>query len=259
MKTLGVVLLVTACLALASADQSSGSKNSKDNAFSKILPRLLWNLHRGDKDDRRSQQPIIIVQQPNSNSDYESDRRHHHHHNPYYPYYPPPPPPPTSRPNPYAEYLSGLPGGSGATFLVINPSNAQNIYAPASSGNSSNSTSSRRSAFVPTIADLLQGLNLDDLSDGNLFEDDSEVVESADEGILDSLATPGVASAAQADDDRDDQDVITEDDVEALDRQTRRGLNPKHLVSLLTQDKRRRRIQEVLAGIYLRNYNLNRK
>nr|XP_017097148.2 uncharacterized protein LOC108125452 [Drosophila bipectinata] len=230
MKTLGVVLLVTACLALASADQSSGSKNSKDNAFSKILPRLLWNLHRGDKDDRRSQQPIIIVQQPNSNSDYESDRRHHHHHNPYYPYYPPPPPPPpTSRPNPYAEYLSGLPGGSGATFLVINPSNAQNIYAPASSGNSSNSTSSRRSAFVPTIADLLQGLNLDDLSDGNLFEDDSEVVESADEGILDSLATPGVASAAQADDDRDDQDVITEDDVEALDRQTRRGLNPKHL------------------------------
>ncbi|EDV31518.2 uncharacterized protein Dana_GF15398 [Drosophila ananassae] len=258
MKTLSVLLVVTACLALASADQSSGSKNRKENALSKIVPRLLWNLHRGDKDDRRSQQPIIIVQQPSSNSDWESDRRHHHH-SPYYPYYPPPPPPPpTSRPNPYADYLNGLPGGSGATFLIVNPNNAQGIYVPASSSNSSNSTSSRRSAFVPSIADILQGLNLDDLADGSLFEDDSEVVDSADEGVLD-LATAAGASAPQADDDREDQDVITEDDVEALDRQTRRGLNPKHLVSLLTQDKRRRRIQEVLAGIYLRNYNLNRK
>lgn len=31
MKTLGVLLVVAACLALASADQSSGGKNRKEN------------------------------------------------------------------------------------------------------------------------------------------------------------------------------------------------------------------------------------
>ncbi|KAH8298161.1 hypothetical protein KR018_010082 [Drosophila ironensis] len=270
MRTLSILVLVAAFSAL-SAESNTGSKNRMESALSKIVPRLLWNLKRGgdnQESHRNSQQPIIIVQQPSSNSNSHSDEdRHHQHHHPHYPQFPyysyyqqPPPPPPRPQPQfPGSEYQSLT--GSGPTYLIINPNNMQGIYLPASTAaNSTNSTSSRRSAFVPTIADLLQGINLDDLTDGSLFEDDSEVVDAAEEGVLDATATGGsLASASPVDDDRDDQDVISEDEIEALQRQANRGLSPKHLISIMMQDKRRRRIQEVLAGIYLRNYNLNRK
>ncbi|EDW87920.1 uncharacterized protein LOC6527115 [Drosophila yakuba] len=254
MRTLSVLILLAALVTFCAAQHSSSGKNRKENAFSKIVPRLLWNIKRGDQESHRnSQQPIIIVQQPSSNQ--ESDR--HHHHNPNYPYYPyyPPPPPPQSRPPPPFPGMDWNTVGGGPTYLIINPNNMQGIYLPSSS-NSSNSTSSRRSAFVPTISDLLQGLNLDDLADGSLFEDDSEVVNAAEEGNAEVPLPDGPIT--QVDDDRD-EDVISEDEIDALDRQSNRGLSPKHLVSILMQDKRRRRIQEVLAGIYLRNYNLNRK
>ncbi|KAH8355502.1 hypothetical protein KR084_010308 [Drosophila pseudotakahashii] len=258
MRTVSALIILTALFAWSAAQQTSSGKNRKESAFSKIVPRLLWNIKRGDnQESHRNTQPIIIVQQPSSNSDHDSDRHHHHHnpHYPYYPYYQPPPPP--SRPPPQfpgMDYMNSA--GGGPTYLIINPNNMQGIYLPASSSNSSNSTSSRRSAFVPSIADLLQGLNLDDLADGSLFEDDSEVVNAAEHGNSEVHGSEG--PIPQADDDRE-EDVISEDEVEALERQTNRGLSPKHLVSILMQDKRRRRIQEVLAGIYLRNYNLNRK
>lgn len=272
MRTLSVLILLATLVAFCAAQQASIGKNRKENgkpiwikprghssntrlwtAFSKIVPRLLWNIKRGDQESHRnSQQPIIIVQQPSSNQ--ESDR--HHHHNPNYPYYPYyPPPPPQNRPPPPFPGMDWNTVGGGPTYLIINPNNMQGIYLPASS-NSSNSTSSRRSAFVPTISDLLQGLNLDDLADGSLFEDDSEVVNAAEDANAEIPLADGPIS--QADDDRE-EDVISEDEIDALDRQSNRGLSPKHLVSILMQDKRRRRIQEVLAGIYLRNYNLNRK
>jgi len=272
MRTLSVLILLATLVAFCAAQQASNGKNRKENgksiwikprghssntrlwtAFSKIVPRLLWNIKRGDQESHRnSQQPIIIVQQPSSNQ--ESDR--HHHHNPNYPYYPYyPPPPPQNRPPPPFPGMDWNTVGGGPTYLIINPNNMQGIYLPASS-NSSNSTSSRRSAFVPTISDLLQGLNLDDLADGSLFEDDSEVVNAAEDGNAEIPLADGPIS--QADDDRE-EDVISEDEIDAMDRQSNRGLSPKHLVSILMQDKRRRRIQEVLAGIYLRNYNLNRK
>ncbi|XP_043662276.1 uncharacterized protein LOC122626182 [Drosophila teissieri] len=255
MRTLSVLILLAALVAFCAAQQTASGKNRKENAFSKIVPRLLWNIKRGEQESHRnSQQPIIIVQQPSSNQD--SDR--HHHHNPNYPYYPyyPPPPPPQSRPPPPFPGMDWNTVGGGPTYLIINPNNMQGIYLPSSSSNSSNSTSSRRSAFVPTISDLLHGLNLDDLADGSLFEDDSEVVNAAEDGNAEVPLPDGPIT--QADDDRD-EDVISEDEIDALDRQNNRGLSPKHLVSILMQDKRRRRIQEVLAGIYLRNYNLNRK
>ncbi|KAH8238013.1 hypothetical protein KR032_010884, partial [Drosophila birchii] len=231
-------------------------------ALSKIVPRLLWNLKRGDNQEshRNSQQPIIIVQQPSKNSDYDEDRHHHHHphhHYPYYPYYPPPPPPSRPPPPPYPGMEYTNTAGSGPTYLIINPNNMQGIYLPASSSNSTNSTSARRSAFVPTIADLLQGLSLDDLTDGSLFEDDSDVVEAAEDGTVEPAADSNSAPSL-AHDDRD-EDLVSEEEIEALDRQSNRGVSPKHLVSILMQDKRRRRIQEVLAGIYMRNYHLNRK
>ncbi|XP_020810286.1 uncharacterized protein LOC110185665 [Drosophila serrata] len=260
MRTISTLVFLAALLALVAAEQSSGSKARKESALSKIVPRLLWNLKRGDQESHRnSQQPIIIVQQPSKHSDYDEDRHYHHHrpHYPYYPYYPPPPPPTRPPPPPYPgmEYLNN--SGGGPTFLVINPNNMQGIYLPASSSNSSNSTSARRSAFVPSIADLLQGLSLEDLSDGSLFEDDSDVVEAAEDGTVE-LAAESNGTPSLANDDRD-EDLVSEEDIEALDRQSNRGVSPKHLVSILMQDKRRRRIQEVLAGIYMRNYNLNRK
>ncbi|KAH8385748.1 hypothetical protein KR009_002653, partial [Drosophila setifemur] len=226
------------------------------SAFIKVVPRLLWNIRRSDKEEshRNTQQPIIIMQQPSLNHDSDSDRHHHHHssHYPYYPYYPPPPP--QNRPPPQFPGMDYQNIGSGPTYLIINPNNMQGIYLPSS--NTSNSTSSRRSAFVPSIADLLQGLNFDDLADSSLFHDDSEVVNAADN--VNSEVTNGDGSAFEAVDDHDDI-VISDDEIDSIERHKNRGLSPKHLVSIIGQDNRRRRIQEVLAGIFLRNYNLNRK
>ncbi|XP_034669560.1 uncharacterized protein LOC117902357 [Drosophila subobscura] len=262
MRILSIFAVFAAFVALSAAEHGSGSKNRRDNALEKIMPRLLWNLRRGDnnQESHRQQQPIIIVQQPSSNS--ESDRHHHHPHHPHYPYYPYYPPPPQTRPPqpqfPGMEYLGS--GSGGPTFLIVNPNNMQGIYLP-SAANSSNSTSARRSAFVPSIGDLLQGLSFNDLVDGSLFEDDSEVVDAAEEGNVEGAAfenerPAGSAAVVQED---GDGDVLSVDEIDALDRQNNRGLNPKLLFSMLMQDKRRRRIQEVLAGIYLKNTHLNRK
>ncbi|XP_001355872.4 uncharacterized protein [Drosophila pseudoobscura] len=263
MRVLSICVVFAAFVALSAAEHGSGSKNRRESGLDKIVPRLLWNLRRGDnnQESHRQQPQVIIVQQPSSNS--EDDRHHHHQqHHPHYPYYPYYPPPPQTRPPqpqfPGMEYLGT--GSGGPTFLIVNPNNMQGIYLP-SSANSSNTTSARRSAFAPSFADLLQGLNLNDLADGSLFEDDTEVVEAAEEASPDAPAVenerPAVSAAAQEED--HDGDLISEDEIDALDRQNNRGLSPKLLFSMLMQDKRRRRIQEVLAGIYLRNTHLNRK
>ncbi|XP_041448159.1 uncharacterized protein LOC111079663 [Drosophila obscura] len=274
MRVLSICVVFAACVALSAAEPGAGTKTRKESALEKIMPRLLWNLRRGEHSNQESakqQQPIIYyVTQPASNSDsdrHQHHQHHDHHEHPHYPYYPYYPPPPQTRPPqpqyPGMEYL-GTGNNGGPTFLIVNPNNMQGIYLP-SSGNSSNSTGSTRSAHVPSIGDLLQGLNFNDLLDGSLFEDDSEVVEAAEEGNVQGPVNalvnerPGGVQAAAAQEDDNDVDLLSEDEIDALDRQNNRGLSPKLLFSMLMQDKRRRRIQEVLAGIYLRNTQLNRK
>ncbi|XP_017152208.1 uncharacterized protein LOC108162137 [Drosophila miranda] len=260
MRILSICVVFAAFVALSAAEHGTGSKSRRESALDKIVPRLLWNLRHGDsnQESHRQQPQIIFVQQPSSNSN--DDRHQNHQHSPHYPYYPFYPPPQQTRPPqpqyPGMEYLGT--GSGGPTFLIVNPNNMQGIYLPA---NSSNTTNGRRSAHVPSFADLLQGLNLNDLADGSLFDDDSEVVDAAEEGSPDVPAVendrPAVSAAAQEDD--HEGDLLSEDEIDALDRQNNRGLNPKLLFSMLMQNKRRRRIQEVLAGIYFRNTHLNRK
>lgn len=77
-------------------------------------------------------------------------------------------------------------------------------------------------------------------------------------------AVPGIATllpqavANYGEEDARD-DGYGDEDLALLERQAARGLSPKHLLSFLMQDKQRRRFQEAVAGIYLRNYNLSRK
>nr|XP_016937737.1 LOW QUALITY PROTEIN: uncharacterized protein LOC108015712 [Drosophila suzukii] len=259
MRTISGLIVLASIFALNAAHQASNVKNRTNDAFSKIVPRLLWNMKRGgNQESHRNTQPIIIVQQPSWIADRDSDRQHYHHspyNTPYYHYYPQPLPP--SRPPPQfpgMEYLNSA--GGGPTYLIINPNNMQGIYLPSSNSNSSNSTSSRRSAFVPSIADLLQGLNLNDLADGIVLQDDTEVVNAAKD---ETTAVPSSEGPIPPADDDNQKDIISEDEVEALERQTIEGPGNKHVVSILMQDNRRKRIQEFLAGIYLRNYNLNIK
>ncbi|XP_037731766.1 uncharacterized protein LOC119562613 [Drosophila subpulchrella] len=257
MRNISALMVLASIFALNGAYQVSNGINRTDDAYSKIVPRFLWNMKRGDnQESHRNTQPIIIVQQPSWKADRDSDRHHFHqspYNTPYYHHYPQPP----SRPPPQfpgMEYLNSA--GSGPTYLIINPNNMQGIYLPASNSNSSNSTSSRRSAFVPSIADLLQGLNLEDLSDGIVFQDDTEVVNAAKD---ETTAVPSSEVPIPPADDDHQENIISENEVEALERQTLQGPGKKHMVSILMQDKRRKRFQEFLAGIYLRNYNLNIK
>ncbi|XP_068150988.1 uncharacterized protein [Drosophila tropicalis] len=241
------ILVFAICFVGLCASEGSRQSSNVRNSLSKIVPRLLWNLHRGEE-SHKSSPPVIIVQQP---SDSGSDR---HHHQPYpfqynYPpqFYRPPPPqiPPFNIPG---LDLGSLGNGLGTTILVINPNNMQNLSLSTSTGNSTS-----RSFKGPSIGDLLQGLNLGDFTDS--FDDDSEVVNTSDDGDVE------VAINNHHDDnqDQDDQGAISDDELSLLERQASRGLSPKQLLTFLMQDKRRRRMQEVLAGIYLRNYSLNRK
>lgn len=244
------------------------------STFSAAQARLLW-FNKGNND--RAQQPIIIWQQPQQDSD-----RHHHHHRPnwadYYYDYPPPPPPPR-RPYAQSENPSGL------SVIVINPNNVQNFTTP-SSGTSSTTTSGRTANA--RIVDLLQ--NLQNSQGAILAQDEPEVINAveaetdaaaaaaaagigagtgagagAGTGLGAGLgAVPGIATllpqavANYGEEDARD-DGYGDEELALLERQAARGLSPKHLLSFLMQDKQRRRFQEAVAGIYLRNYNLSRK
>lgn len=165
-------------------------------------------------------------------------------------------------------------------MIVINPNNVQNFTTP-SSGTSSTSTgtSSGRTANA-RIVDLLQ--NLQNSQGAILAQDEPEVINAV-EAETDAAAAaaaagigagagagtglgavPGIATllpqavANYGEEDARDED-FGDEELALLERQAARGLSPKHLLSFLMQDKRRRRFQEAVAGIYLRNYNLNRK
>lgn len=188
--------------------------------------------------------------QPNSD---ESDR--HHHRRPYYPdYYPYPYPPTPQRPPFQVPGLNDYFGGGGPSIIIINPNNAQNLTAPAAPAAATTGGRSgglRRNA-VPII-DLLQGLNAQ--------EDDTEVINAADnesEAAAAAALAAAQAPLAQYGAEERDED-LAEDELALLERQAARGLSTKQLLSLLLQDKRRRHFQEAAAGIYLRNYNQNRK
>ncbi|EDW63499.1 uncharacterized protein [Drosophila virilis] len=241
-------LLLAACVAInAASHSSSGEASGHKAALAAIQPRLLlWNR----RSENKPQQPIVIVQ-PNSD---ESDR--HHHRRPYYPdYYPYPYPPTPQRPPFQVPGLNDYFGGGGPSIIIINPNNAQNLTAPAAPAAATTGGRSgglRRNA-VPII-DLLQGLNAQ--------EDDTEVINAA-ENESEAAAAAAAMAAAQAPlaqygaEERDED--LAEDELALLERQAARGLSTKHLLSLLLQDKRRRHFQEAAAGIYLRNYNQNRK
>lgn len=175
-------------------------------------------------------------------------------------------------------------------MIVINPNNVQNYTARASSSTTSSSgtgTSTGTSTGTTgtgriansQIAELLQ--RLQNTQSGVLAPGDEPEVITAAEAESDAAAAaagigagPGSGNvaipAALASfipqpynyGEEDARAAELGDEVEfadLLERQAARGLSPKHLLSFLLQDKRRRRIQEAVAGIYLRNYNLNRK
>ncbi|KAH8377349.1 hypothetical protein KR093_004986, partial [Drosophila rubida] len=215
----------------------------------KVQPRLLW-IRRGES---QPPQPIVIVQPQNQNTD-----RHHHRPPPPPPYwddyYPYPAPRPTRPPFPIpglADYLNGNP-----SIVIINPNNVQNLSlaspatttaAPATGGRSS---FNRRNSNP--IVDLLQETILDD---------DSEVISAADDVEADGVVSIPQQIPQPAHYGAEERNVgeVGEDELALLERQSERGLSPKNLIAFLMQDKRRRRVQEAIAGIYLRNYNLSRK
>ncbi|KAH8404795.1 hypothetical protein KR222_003858, partial [Zaprionus bogoriensis] len=203
-------------------------------------PRLLWFKHN----DNNKQQPLIIYQQP-------AERHHHHrpHWDDYYDDYPPrrPHPPPS-------------PQNPGLNVIVINPINSMNISSALNHLNTTNVTpATARSAgndrAAISILNLLQSLNTQSV----VLADDSDLGNPAE---AEAEATGPAAAAeppANYGDEYDRDEDFAEEELALLERQAARGLSPRHLLSLLVQDKRRRRIQEAVAGIYLRNYNLNRK
>ncbi|XP_064553548.1 uncharacterized protein LOC135438918 [Drosophila montana] len=245
--SLSSLLLLAACMAIDAASHiSSGEASGHNAALSAIQPRLLlWNR----RSENKPQQPIVIVQQPNSD---ESDR--HNHRRPYYPDYYPYPYPPTPQRPPFQ--IPGLNdyfgGGGGPSIIIINPNNVQNLTSPAAGTTTGRNGGLRRNA-VPII-DLLQGLNVQ--------EDDTDVINAAENESETAAAAAAMAAAqaplAQYGAEERDED-LAEDELALLERQAARGLSTKHLLSLLLQNKRRRHFQEAAAGIYLRNYNQNRK
>ncbi|KAL7739934.1 hypothetical protein ACLKA6_013122 [Drosophila palustris] len=239
-----LLLLATYFAIAAGSGDSAGQKAARGQ----VQPRLLW-LKRGES---KAQQPIVIVQPSNS----ESDR--HHHHPSYWPDYYPYPPPRPQRP-PYnipglSEYL-----GNGPSIVIINPNNAQNLTFPAAASTTTaggRNAANRRSSNP--IVDLLQE---------SILDDDTEVI-SAPENVEAEEVAPvpqqqqqqqqqQLPVALYGGEERDED--YGEDELALLERQATRGLNPKQLLSFLLQDKRRRRFQEAVAGVYLRNFNLSRK
>lgn len=204
--------------------------------FAAIQPRLLlWNR----RPDNTPQQPIIIVQ-PNQ----DSDRNRRPYWQDYYPFPP--------------QRIPGLPDfGSNPSVIIVNPNNAQNLTFPAAAPAAARAAGGGfgfrngyfRRESVPLI-ELLQGLNaLEPESDAN--ESDSAAALAAAPAVAQApLAEYGVV---------EDDEEPNEDELTLLERQATRGLSTKNLLSHLMQDKKRRRFQEAVAGIYFRNYNQNRK
>lgn len=248
------------------------SPSSAAAATAAVQPRLLWFKQH----DNKAQTPIIIWQQPHPQTE-----RHHHHHRPDY-YYDDEPAWPPRRPSSQSQ-------SPGLSVIVINPNNVQNYTARASgsssttsssSGTSSGSTGTGRIANSQ-IADLLQ--RLQNTQSGVLAAGDEPEVITAAEAESDAAAigagpaASGITGAGNVaipaalasfipqavnygEEDARAEDLGDEVEfADLLERQAARGLSPKQLLSFLLQDKRRRRIQEAVAGIYLRNYNLNRK
>ncbi|KAH8263359.1 hypothetical protein KR044_007789, partial [Drosophila immigrans] len=216
-----------------------------------VQPRFLF-IKRGEA---KEPSPIVILQQPQNQG---SDKHHHHQSPPYWPdYYSYPPPPPRPQRPPYQ--IPGLPGlseylGNGPSIVIINPNNVQNLsYASVESTTAA--TTGGRSGFNRRSSDPIVNLLQE-----TILDDDSEVVSAADNVEADGVVTipqqipqPSHYGAEER------NDEFGENELALLERQAERGLNPKNLISFLMQDKRRRRVQEAIAGIYLRNYNLNRK
>ncbi|XP_034098167.2 uncharacterized protein LOC117563769 [Drosophila albomicans] len=235
-KSVLSLLLVVTCLALAAATQDAAARKA---APVQVQPRLLW-LKRGES---QQQSPIVIVQQPQDNN----SNRHH--------YQQPPPPPywsdyysyPPQRPQ-RPQGLSDYP-----TIVIVNPNNAQNFTfdlptTTAASTRRRSNIFNRRSSNP--IVDLLQ----------DSIDDDSEVISAADNVDNDGVITiPQQIPQPQKYAAEERNEELGDDELALLERQAERGLSPKNLISFLMQDKQRRRVQEAIAGIYLRNYNLNRK
>ncbi|XP_034472141.1 uncharacterized protein LOC117779906 [Drosophila innubila] len=255
-------LLFATCLAIAVASQSGSGDSSGKKAVThaQVQPRFLW-IKRAES---KPQQPIVLLQQPHSESD-----RHHHHHPPHWSdYYPYPPPPPRPNRPPFnipglSEYL-----GSGPSIVIINPNNAQNLTFPAAAapaadagggtggtGGTGRNSANRRSSNP--IVDLLQDSILDDDTEVITVPENAEAEGDALASQQQQQQQQQVSQSYYGGEERDED--YGEDELALLERQAARGLSPKHLLSFLLQDKRRRRIQEAVAGIYLRNYNLNRK
>ncbi|XP_017844302.1 uncharacterized protein LOC108600934 [Drosophila busckii] len=203
-------------------------------------PRLLFhkllnnnNNNQNNNNNNYRQQPAIIFLGGNQ------DSNSHRYQRPpwedyYYPHYPHPHPPPRPR---YPGYNDSEYSGN-PHVIVINPINAQNISHVSQPAPAATVDDGGRSAFP--IIDILQAAE---------EPEPINVAESPE-----SEPTVAVLPLYNNDDEYDDTSSAV------LERQTVRGLNPKLLLNLLSQqDKRRRRFQEAVASIYLRNYNANRK
>ncbi|EDW02999.1 uncharacterized protein LOC6561829 [Drosophila grimshawi] len=256
-----LLLFFTACVALTSgAKISSGEALTRNAVLTGIQPRFIgWNRRGND-----NQQPPIIIVQPNQNSD-------RHQHSPsYWPdYYPypgvaPPRRPPFQFPG-LGEYLNGS-----GSIVIVNPNNAQNLSfqgaAPAATdagaGGGGRRSAPRNIGYrhnVIPVVELLQG----SIADENFDEINLPSYEPEAAGATAAIAKPAPALApAPAPYDGDEypfDGIASDDELALLERQASRGLSTKNLLSFLIQDKRRRRFQEAIAGIYLKNYNQNRK
>ncbi|EDW12120.2 uncharacterized protein Dmoj_GI17515 [Drosophila mojavensis] len=214
------LLLLTICGAfVVTAQIRNGELNGFRAALAASQPRLLFWNRRPDN----PQQPIVIVQ---PNQDSNRDRRP-----PWadYPYFPPYRFPPNQIPG-----LSDLYGGTGGSIIIVNPNNAQNF------------------SFPPGVGAAAGGLSAQ--------ENDSEANEWDGAAPLAAATTAAQEPLGKygAGEEQYDKEP-NEDEFALLERQAARGLSPKQLFSYLVQDKKRRRFQEAVAGIYLRNYNQNQK
>ncbi|XP_032584643.1 uncharacterized protein LOC6576690 [Drosophila mojavensis] len=246
------LLLLTICGAfVVTAQIRNGELNGFRAALAASQPRLLFWNRRPDN----PQQPIVIVQ---PNQDSNRDRRP-----PWadYPYFPPYRFPPNQIPG-----LSDLYGGTGGSIIIVNPNNAQNFSFPPGVGAAAGGagggagvvpgpgggrSGSFRRESIPLI-DILQGLSAQ--------ENDSEANEWDGAAPLAAATTAAQEPLGKygAGEEQYDKEP-NEDEFALLERQAARGLSPKQLFSYLVQDKKRRRFQEAVAGIYLRNYNQNQK
>ncbi|XP_030377795.1 uncharacterized protein LOC115626556 [Scaptodrosophila lebanonensis] len=244
MSNLTILLLSAACLALTAAQTTApgpeARRLARDYPLIGILPRFFSRLDN----DRPQQQPqIIFLQAPNQNQNQNQQQIPPY----FWPTFP-------SRPNQrppfnYPGFDTGSDSGS-PSIVIVNPNNMQGLYFPINSSSQAipaaaaggRAAGNRFGAGFVSVNDLLQSL-----SHANADDD-----ESGDDQIIQPTI---IDSAHHADNSADD---VSEDELGLLERQAARGLSPKHLVALLTQDKQRKRFQEAAAGIYLKNFNLHK-